>query len=144
LALRVGVFLKHHELELAVAPSTYIIERSIYPDGHNIFEVAGMYRYFIPLHEGPKVQVYWPMAAGFGFLWETGSNVALFEARADLVGIAVKFNESMMLELHAPSFRYATSNACYGLSYPGDPTPCEKQFAHVFTWLFAIGASYVF
>lgn len=132
LALRGGVFVGRTELALELAPFTYLpYSTDTVAFAGAAFSVMGTVGHFIPLHEG-TVSLYWPLRGGVGLMaggHNTG-DLAYFEARADLVGVALRIGH-LVLDFMAPSFRYAVSGS-------------NGTTVHLFSWHFGGNISYVF
>lgn len=95
------------------------------------FHLNATYGYLIPIAKGSDVSLYWPLRAGAGFLvGEPG--FAYFDARADVVGIALQIGQ-VMLDFHAPSFRFAWTPESY--NNMGDM---------VMHWYAGVSGSYIF
>jgi hypothetical protein len=140
LAIRGGIFVNHHELALEISPFTYIWDfQGLGQTTGPAFKVDATYAYFVQLTHGDKVRLYYPLRGGLGsFLGgaNTGNNVFV-EARADLVGMAMKVGH-VMIDLHAPSFRYALTNGNFA------QLSGLRLTQHLLTWVFGLSASYVF
>lgn len=132
-ALRGGVFVGKSELALELSPFTYLPYATSFGAIRGAaFQVMGTYRYFIPIRESDTVSVYWPLGAGIG-MFAGGDNtvsLAYFQARADLVGVALRIGH-LMIDFNLPSFRYGVSDSRGG-------TP------HIVAWLIGGNVSYVF
>lgn len=138
-AVRVGVFINRHELALQVSPFTYLWDLSDLGGltGAAV-KISGTYGYYLPLTQN-GLHVYYPLRGGIGFFMggvNTADNV-LFELRADLVGLGLRVGH-IMLDLHAPSFRYAFTNGRFPL-YGGNGVT-----QHLLSWVFGFDASYIF
>lgn len=137
-ALRGGVHVGRHELAAEVSPFTYV---PTLPRASAVLQANGSYAYFAPIYSGESVHVYWPLRAGVGVM--AGANntngLVYFQARADVVGVAVQIGH-VTLDFHAPSFRYFLTSACLA----SVTTTCVGATGHVFTWLSGMSASYVF
>jgi hypothetical protein len=128
-ALRGGAFIGRSQLTFEVSPFSYLYDHRAQGPA---FQMNGSYAYFIPLKTTGNVLLHWPMRVGVGMM-AGGDNTearAYFQARADLVGLAVQIGH-VMLEFHAPSFRY------FATDYRGTQ-------GHILTWLLGLDASYVF
>lgn len=126
-ALRGGIFIDRSELALEVSPFTYFYYRNA---PGPTFQVNATYGYLIPLVQRPSFSVYWPLRFGVGlFTGNTGADV-YFQARADLIGAAIRVGH-FMLDFHAPSFRYAM-------------TSVSGVTGVLMSWEYGVGGSYVF
>jgi hypothetical protein len=138
-AVRVGAFVNRHELAIQVSPFTYLWDlANLGGISGAAVKVSGTYGYFIPLTQS-GAHLYYPIRGGIGFFMggvNTADNV-LFEARADLVGLGLRIGH-VMLDLHAPSFRYAITNGRFPF-YGGNGVT-----QHLLSWVFGFDGSYVF
>ncbi len=131
-ALRGGLFIGRTELAIELSPFTYLpysTDSSAFNGSE--FHLMGTVGYFLGLHEGP-VSVYWPLRGGVGFMAGGNNSYGLvyFEARADLVGVALRVGH-VVIDFMAPSFRYAV-------------TATNGQSLHVFSWHIGGNVSYAF
>lgn len=137
LALRGGVLLDHHEIAIEIAPFTDFWDLSVGPGP--AFEANVSYGYLVPLITKPTAGMSWPLRVGIGVLAggsNTGGN-AFFEVRADVIGLT--FNTGhVLLELNAPSFRYALTNG----HVPG--IAVEGVTTNYLSFFFGGSASYAF
>ena len=136
-ALRGGVLMGRHELALEIAPFTDFWDLHVGPGP--AFEANASYGYMMPLRQGPTAGVSWPLRVGAGVLAggdNTASNV-LFELRADLIGVSINVGH-LLIDLHAPSFRYALTNG----HVPG--IAVEGVTTHWLSFFFGTTVSYVF
>ncbi len=136
-ALRGGVLINHHELAVEISPFTDFWDLRVAPGPAFQFNVS--YGYLIPLIPRPTAGISWPIRVGVGIFaggTNTNSNV-FFEGRADLIGVA--FNTGhVIIELHAPSFRYALTNGhVEGVAVEGVST-------HYLSFFFGTSVSYAF
>ncbi len=125
-AVRGGVLVGRHEIAVEVSPMTYAFYRSISAPQ---FQFNGTYGYLVPLIE-KKFALYWPLRAGVGAFFGNISSNVYFQARADLVGLALRVGR-VIGEVHAPSFRW-------GIYTVNGRTP------NVFSWETGLSLSYVF
>jgi hypothetical protein len=124
-----GLFIDKHQLLFEISPFTFVFDaRARGP----AFQMNGNYAYFIPLHEADTVSVYWPLRVGVGMMAgaDNTGGLAFFQARADVVGVALKIGH-VMLDFHVPSFRYLVTDR-FGTQ------------GHWLEWLIGMSASYVF
>lgn len=124
-ALRGGVIIDRHELTLEVSPMTFAFGGNLVP----AFQVNGAYGYLIPLSTSGSPAIYWPLRLGIGLLTDLPTPRWAVQARADFLGIALRFDQ-FLLDLHLPSVRYAGFPGRFGI--------------HILFWEAGVSASYVF
>ncbi len=139
-AIRGGVVFDRHEIALEIAPGTYFWDLSV--GGGPAFEMNVSYAYRIPLLVTPKGGIHYPLRAGLGFV-AGGNNLqpatgnALFEIRADLIGLALDMGH-LTIEVHAPSFRYQVTNGHV------DGIAVEGVTTQLLSFLFGTSVTYTF
>lgn len=136
-AFRGGVMFGRNELAAELSPGTYAWYSNT---GGGAFQFNVSYAHYLPIHEGRKVSVYWPLRVGAGLFTGHTSDLAFFQARADVVGVALRFGH-VMVDFHAPSFRYGVSSTQYtakGASTYGTAS------MHLFSWEIGTSVSYLF
>jgi hypothetical protein len=129
-ALAAGVYLGNHQLSVEVAPVTFIYDAKA---PGPVFEASANYAYFIPLTEAGSIRVYWPIRFGAGIFAGPDLNAlgfAYFQARADLVGVAVQVGH-LMIDFHLPSFRWQLTDK-------------SGTQLHFLDWLFGMTVGYAF
>jgi hypothetical protein len=124
-ALQGGVMIDRHQLSLEVSPFTYT---PLFIDP--TFQMNASYAYLIPLTEGSGYTVSWPLRIGAGLMTGNTNGLVYFQARADVLGVAVSVGH-ILIDISLPSFRW-------------DVTASNGNTAHVFSWLFGFNTSYVF
>jgi hypothetical protein len=128
-ALRGGFFVGRSQLTFELSPLSYLYDhRAPGP----AFQMNASYAYFIPLKTTGNVLLYWPLRVGIGMMAgaDNTQGLAYFQARADLVGLAMQIGH-VMLDFHAPSFRYLVTDS-------------RGTQGHILTWQLGLSASYVF
>lgn len=127
-AIRGGVYIDgKHEIQVELSPFTYAF---YHPIQGPQFQVNATYGFLIPLVRKSTISMYWPLRAGIGtFFGNIGGDV-YFQARADLVGFAIRIGH-LMIDFHLPSYRFAVTSV-RGL------TPV------VFSWEIGAGVAYAF
>lgn len=134
-ALRGGVMVGRNELGVEMSPGTYAYYSNT---GGGAFQFNVTYAHYLPIHEGGSVSVYWPLRGGVGMFTGHTDGMAFFQGRADLFGLALRFGH-VMVDLHAPSFRYGVSNTSYnGKAASGTAS------VHLFSWEVGTSVTYVF
>jgi hypothetical protein len=134
-ALRGGVMFGRNELGVEVSPGTYAYYSNT---GGGAFQFNVTYAHYLPIHEGRSVSVYWPLRAGVGMFTGHTDDMAFFQARADLFGVALRFGH-VMVDMHVPSFRYGLSNTNYEGKYSHGTAS-----VHLFSWEVGTSVTYLF
>lgn len=101
--LRGGVLLGHHEFGLEVAPVS-TIGSGAYIESTLAMQVSTSYGFMVPLASGRVAALYMPLRLGVGGMFSLDNRLH-FLARAES-GLALALGH-FLIELHAPSFRYA-------------------------------------
>jgi hypothetical protein len=162
-ALRGGVLHDLDEIGIEFSPGWFVlgtdltttraVGRGYANSGDPVFQLNGTYRHLVSLrHGGSAPHVYWPIGGGVGFLYETNSQTTLFQARADLVGLAFH-GHHLLVDLQLPSVRYAVGQAFVDAPtgteskrcmVRGIVEPCALSTTQAFIWFFGVNLSYVF
>ncbi len=135
--VRAGILAGRNEIALELSPMTFVYYENT-PGPTFQFNVS--YAHLLPLHEGRDASVYWPLRVGAGlFTGNTADNV-YFQARADLIGIAVRVGH-LMFDFHLPSFRYALSDIYLPAGFGGARNTALQHFMY---WHAGASISYIF
>ena len=119
-AFRFGALFGRTELGIEISPVATVVDF----DARANFTLNGHVGYLVPLTQN----LYWPLRFGVGFLAvNTARADALFQARADLIGLGYKLGH-VLVEANLPTFRFTT----------------DFDAGAVMTWGFNFSASYVF
>jgi hypothetical protein len=117
-ALRGGVVSGKTEFGIELSPMTFLYVTAADPS----FQVNAFIGYYAQIAD----RLYWPLRIGAGMAAaNTPGDRVFFQARADLVGVMYNVGH-LMLELHAPTYRFAT----------------EFQDLGLFIWDVGLSASY--
>jgi len=128
-ALRGGFFAGRNEFSLELSPMTYVVTTQA--PGPS-FQLAFNFTGYVPLLEGPKLDVFWPLRVGYGVVAaNTYQNAAYMQLRIDILGAAFRIGH-VMIDLALPGFRYLYS--------PSSPTG-NGMF---FSWMIGAQTSYIF
>jgi hypothetical protein len=137
LALRVGVLFHHLELAVEIAPFTDFWDLRV--EKGPAFEANATAGLLIPIGSISGATLLWPLRIGLGVLAggdNTGADV-FFEGRLDAIGLAAQ-RGPIVLEVDAPSFRYAVTNG----HVPG--IPYEGVTTHYLSFFVGSSVSYLF
>jgi hypothetical protein len=128
-AIRVGLLVDHvHELALEISPFTYAY---YVPAPGPAFQINATYGYMLPIVVGSSVSVYWPFRFGAGlFTGNTGGDVYA-QVRADVLGVSIHIRHLVVIDVYAPSFRYAITNV-------------DGATGIALSWEFGAGTSFLF
>ena len=132
-AWRFGVLIAgHFQLQLEVSPlSTALFKLAPNPVG--VFEVTGTAGYLIPISD--MVSWMFRFGGGGGALFSEGNPAIAFgEFRADVVGVAIRTSEHLLVEFNGPSFR---------VMFPQRSGPLYAESV-IMSWVTNVGVSYLF
>lgn len=135
--VRAGILAGRNEIGIELSPMTFVYYENT-PGPTFQFNVS--YAHWLPLHEGRDASVYWPLRIGAGlFTGNTADNV-YFQARADLIGIAVRVGH-LVFDFHLPSFRYAVSDIYLPTGRLGARNTALQHYMY---WHAGASISYIF
>jgi hypothetical protein len=111
LSARGGVIIDRHEVGIEVSlPLWYTTDNDL----PVAFQVNAAYAYLAKITKLPAggrpdaIELYWPLRVGLGTIVlvdDDGDATALFQARADVVGVGLQVG-NLLLEVNAPSVRF--------------------------------------
>jgi hypothetical protein len=126
-AIEGGVLLGDHEIAVEISPYAY----AYYANSPGpTFEANVSYAYLFPLARDHGTSFAWPLRVGVGFFTGNTGGDVYAQLRVDVIGLMIR-TRRFILDIHAPSFRYAISSV-------GGVTP------NLLSWEFGLSGAFPF